>query len=56
MREEYSSVPLKDLSPEERQKMIERSAERRKGSDHRPMDMDRDFSWEHTDFKDCDND
>lgn len=47
---------LKDMTAEQRKKLIERTEERRRDSERRPMDMDRDFSWENTDFKGQDND
>lgn len=55
----YTSRPLKDFSPEERQKMIERSALRRKEENReksRPMNPDHDLSWENTQFEKDDND
>jgi hypothetical protein len=54
----YSSVPLKDLTEEEREEMVERSLRRRQ-LDHensRPMNPDRDFSWENTNFEGYEND
>lgn len=50
----YSSKPLKDLTPEERQRMIERSARRaqeEKGERNRPMRPDHDLTWENTNFE-----
>lgn len=55
---DYSSVPLKDLTEEEREEMIERSLRRRQLEVERgqPMNPDRDFSWEKTNFEGYDND
>lgn len=50
----YTCVPLKDLSAEERQEMIERSERRRKEDSAgrvKSMNPDRDFSWENTNFE-----
>jgi hypothetical protein len=55
----YTSVPISELTPAERQEMIERSARRRQfedGDKSRPMSPDQDLTWENTNFKDYDND
>lgn len=54
----YSSKPLNELTPKERQEMIRRSEERRKQAEdnRRPMSPDRDFTWENTNFEGYDND
>lgn len=55
---DYTSVPLKDLTEEEREAMVERSLRRRQLEVERsqPMNPDRDFSWEKTNFEGYDND
>ena len=54
----YTSVPIAELTPEERQEMIERSAalRRRVEEGRRPMTPDEDLTWENTNFKDSEYD
>lgn len=54
----YTSKPLSELTPAEREEAMRRSQELRRRTDEssRPMNPDRDLSWEHTNFKDYDND
>lgn len=56
----YSSVPLAELTPKERQEMIERSAKRRQEGEEsegrRPLNPDKDLSWENQSFGGSDYD
>lgn len=53
----YSSKPLSELTPAEREEAMKRSQEiRRREERQRPMAPDEDLTWENTNFKDCDYD
>lgn len=53
----YSSKPLSELTPKEREEMMKRSQERRRLEEsRRSMNPDRDFTWENTNFEDYSND
>jgi hypothetical protein len=50
---------MRDMTPQERQEVFERHAKRRQeelAERNRPMNPDRDISWENTNFRDFEND
>lgn len=53
-----NTPPFKDLTPAQREAMIETSAKRRReelAEQRRPMAPDHDLTWENTNFKGFDN-